>query len=100
GKLIVHFEDSNGDEVTTEFDLPETYVQGEPMNWGGGEDYNWGIGDDFPVGGGDVTQAKNPLMPVWAYALSLAGALIVGMLVTRGIVIAVYKKKHSADEEI
>lgn len=96
GKLIVHFEDSNGDEVTKEFDMPEVYVQGEP-------NYNWNEpmpgGDDFPTYSDDINTAKAALMPVWAYVLSLVGALVLGTLVTRGIVIAVYKKKHSSEEE-
>ncbi len=98
GKLIVHFEDSNGDEVTKEFDIPETYIQGEPSsNWGGDMDPgNWG-GDD-PVNGGDLVEAKKPLMPVWAYVLCLAGALVVGTVATRGIMVKVYKKKHFGDD--
>ena len=69
GKLIVHFEDSNGDEVTKEFEIPSTYVQAEPdSNWGGGDidPGNW----NEPVNGGDVVEAKKPLLPVWAYVLS------------------------------
>ncbi len=98
GKLIVHFEDSNGDEVTKEFDLPETYVQGEPQmpDWSGD---NYNPGGDVSVGGNEIVEAKKPLMPVWAYALSLAGALVVGLLVTRGIVISSYKKKHGGADE-
>lgn len=97
GKLIVHFEDSNGDEVTKEFELPETYVQGEPnIDWNPGID-DPNMGGDLPVGGDDVV--KEPLMPVWAYIACLAAALVVGMLVTRGIIIAVYKKKHRGSDE-
>ena len=55
------------------------------------------MGGDLPVGGDDVV--KEPLMPVWAYIACLAAALVVGMLVTRGIIIAVYKKKHRGSDE-
>ncbi len=96
GKLIVHFEDSNGDEVTQEFEIPQTYIQGEPdYNWGG--DY-YDPGDWNPVNGGGVVEPKKPLMPVWAYVLCLVGALVVGTFATRGIMIKVYKKKHFGDE--
>lgn len=97
GKLIVHFEDSNGDEVTKEFDIPETYIQGEPnFDWSGDDPGMWG-GDD-PVNGGDLVEAKKPLLPVWAYVLCLVGALVIGMVATRGIMIKVYKKKHFGDD--
>ena len=62
-----------------------------------GDNYN--PGGDVSVGGNDIVEAKKPLMPVWAYALSLAGALVVGLLVTRGIVISSYKKKHGGADE-
>lgn len=94
GKLIVHFEDSNGDEVTKEFEIPETYVQGE-MSYDPGI-YDPGI-DDMPVDNPDV--AKEPLMPVWAYVLCLAGALVIGTFVTRMILVKSYKKKHFDSEE-
>ncbi len=96
GKLIVHFEDSNGDEVTREFEIPQTYIQGEPDYFGGG-DYDPGNWDN-PVNGGDVVEPKKPLMPVWAYVLCLVGALVVGTFATRGIMIKAYKKKHFGDE--
>ncbi|MDE7060600.1 MAG: hypothetical protein K2O71_03275, partial [Lachnospiraceae bacterium] len=96
GKLIVHFEDSNGDEVTKEFEIPQTYIQAEQsMDWSG--DFDPG---DFsnPASGDDVVEAKKPLMPTWAYAACLAGALLIGMLFTRAMMIKVYKKKHFGDE--
>lgn len=96
GKLIVHFEDSNGDEVTKEFEIPQTYIQGEPTyEWNNNTDPGW---NDYPTNG-DVTEAKAPLMPVWAYVLCLVGALVIGTVVTRLIVIKRYKKKHLGDEE-
>lgn len=95
GKLIVHFEDSNGDEVTKEFEIPPTYVQAEQsMDWGGGFD----PGFDNPVNGGDVVEAKKPLLPMWAYIASLVGALFIGTILTRTIMIKAYKKKHFGDE--
>ena len=97
GKLIVHFEDSNGDEVTKEFEIPSTYVQAEPdSNWGGGDidPGNW----NEPVNGGDVVEAKKPLLPVWAYVLCLVGAVLVGPAATRTIMVKMYKKKHFGDE--
>lgn len=99
GILTVHFEDSNGDEVTKDFELPSTYVQGEP-------DYSWnpGIyepsGDDYPMGGDDLTVAKEPIMPVWTYALCLVAALVVGTFLTRLIIIKVYKRKLINAEEV
>ena len=97
GKLIVHFEDSNGDEVTKEFEIPSTYVQAEPdSNWGGGDidPGNW----NESVNGGDVVEAKKPLLPVWAYVLCLVGAVLVGTAATRTIMVKMYKKKHFGDE--
>ncbi len=96
GKLIVHFEDSNGDEVTKEFEIPQTYIQAEQsMDWSGG---GFDPGFDDPVSGNDVVEAKKPLMPTWAYIVCLVGALLIGTLFTRGIMIKVYKKKHFGDE--
>lgn len=96
GKLIVHFEDSNGDEVTKEFEIPQTYIQAEQsMDWNGG---GFDPGFDDPVSGNDVVEAKKPLMPTWAYIACLVGALLIGTLFTRGIMIKVYKKKHFGDE--
>lgn len=96
GKLIVHFEDSNGDEVTKEFEIPQTYIQAEQsMDWNGG---GFDPGFDDPVSGNDVVEAKKPLMPTWAYVVCLVGALFIGTLLTRGIMIKVYKKKHFGDE--
>ena len=72
-------------------------MQGEPnIDWNPGID-DPNMGGDLPVGGDDVV--KEPLMPVWAYIACLAAALVVGMLVTRGIIIAVYKKKHRGSDE-
>lgn len=95
GILTVHFEDSNGDEVTKDFEIPNTYVQGE-------QNYDWSNYDpgwNEPVDSGDIVTAKEPIMPVWAYVLCLAAALVLGTLITRAIVIKVHKKKmYDADE--
>ncbi len=98
GILTVHFEDSNGDEVTKDFELPETYVQGDYST--GGDMFIPDIGWDEPVIGGDVAEVKEPLMPVWAYVVSLAAALLLGMVVTRAIVIKRHKAKLWAEEDV
>lgn len=96
GVLTVHFEDSNGDEVSKDFDLPETYIQGEAT-------FDWNVpsgdGSDY-TGGDDLQTAKKALMPVWAYILCLAAALAAGTLLTRGIMVAVYKKKQENNDEV
>lgn len=97
GTLTVHFENSNGDEVTKEFELPEKYVEGNYYDdFGGGfEDYGGGFET-----GGDAVDAKQPLMPVWVYILSLVAALAIGTFAARAIVIGAYKKKHKNDDEV
>lgn len=95
GILTVHFEDSNGDEVTKDFELPETYVQGEYVYDSSWDDMIW----DIPTGG-DVVEAKEPLMPVWAYVVALAAALLLGTVITRAIVIKCHKAKLLKEEDI
>ncbi|MBQ9118850.1 MAG: hypothetical protein IJY09_02195 [Lachnospiraceae bacterium] len=98
GILTVHFEDSNGDEVTKEFELPETYVQGDYS--GGGA---WEIPEDdwyMPVEGDEMIEPKKPLMPWWAYITALVAALCIGTLLARTIVIRHAKKKLLGEEDI
>lgn len=88
GVLTVFFEDSNGDVASKEFPLPETYVEADYVDMGG-FDPGW----DMPSVDVEVPVAKNPLMPLWVYIAALVAALGLGLLVTRGVMISIHKKK-------
>ena len=91
--VVVHFEDSNGDEVTktTEHTV---YVQGAqaspfPDDYTGGDD--WQGGDITPVG--PVEEPKEPIVKLWLFIVIQVAVLVVGLFVTRGIIIGVHKSK-------
>ena len=88
GTIVIHFEDSNGEEVTVSKEIPETFVQGqmmpEPGIDGGGE---------IPVIGGDVVVAKKDIVPLWAFILIQIAIVCVFIPVVRILVIKMHKRK-------
>lgn len=89
GTLVVHMEDSNGDEVTY-----ETEITGYIMEESGG-DMGWeDPGMDFPV---DVppmdAPAAEPVVSLPIFIVALIAVFLVSFFVARGIRIACYKKK-------
>lgn len=96
GVLTIHMEDSNGDEVTYETDI-SAYI----MEMGGDEPGGWYPADPgFPVIGDPVTpdeQAK-PIVSLPIFVGILVVVFLVSMFVTRGIRIALYKRKLRKEE--
>ncbi len=92
--IVVHFEDSNGNEVTKATDY-NTYVQeaGNSYDDPGYDD----PGNYEPVG--PTYTAKEPIMSIWLFLAIQAGILIIFIPVTRAIVIAVHKAKLRKQED-
>lgn len=102
GKMIIHMEDSNGDEVTMEKEFT-AYVMGDMM-WedpGMSEDPGmWeepGLTDpSMPVGG----EVKEPIVSLWIF-LAIQGAILVIVIpVTRAIRLAAYRRKIKKEDAI
>ncbi|MBQ8314826.1 MAG: hypothetical protein IJX95_03680, partial [Lachnospiraceae bacterium] len=95
GTLIVHMEDSNGDEVTY-----ETEITGFVMEESGG-DIGWeDPGMDFPVDVPPMEEpAAEPIVSLPIFIAALLAVFLVSFFVTRGIRIACYKKKLRKEEE-
>ncbi len=102
GKLIIHMEDSNGDEVTMEKEFT-AYIMGEMM-WedpGMFEDpgyMNPGYMDpSMPV---DGEAAKEPIVNLWVFLGIQAAILIIVIPVTRAIRLAAYRRKIKKEDAI
>lgn len=94
GTIVIHFEDSNGEEVTVNKEMPETYIQGQMM-----PDPDFNGGDDLPVNGGDVVVAKKDIVPLWAFILIQVAIVCVVVPVVRIIIIKMHKRKMEKAEE-
>lgn len=95
GRMIIHMEDSNGDEVTMEKEFT-TYVMGEEI-WEdpgymepGFEDPGYMEDPSLQTG---TDAEKEPVMPLWIFLCIQAAILAIGIPVTRAICLAVYRKK-------
>ena len=96
GVLVIHMEDSNGDEVEYRKEF-NCQVQEEPFyDWS--EDMNGDMGDymDEPVISEEV---KEPLLPIWAFLLIEVAVFVLAMVVTRKVVLVRYCKKMQKQEE-
>lgn len=95
GTLVVHMEDSNGDEVTY-----ETEITGYVMEEGSG-DIGWEEpGSDFPVDVPPMDEPQNePIVSLPIFIVALIAVFLVSFFVARGICIACYKKKLRKEEE-
>ena len=92
GLVTIIYEDSNGEELTLDKDFIATIMsQEETMG-----DMNMNV--DIPAMNTEGS-VKAPLVPTWAFVLIQVAILIVGMLVTRGIMIKAYKRKLEKIEE-
>jgi len=101
GKMIIHMEDSNGDEVTMEKEFT-AYVMGEMM-WEDPGYMDPGYMDpgymdpSMPV---DGSVEKKPIVPLWLF-LCIQGAILVIIIpVTRVIRLALYRKKIKREDAI
>lgn len=96
GVLVIHMEDSNGDEV--EYRKEFTYqVQEEPVyDWSGEMNGDMGGYMEEPVISEDV---KESILPLWAFLLIEAVVFVLAIIVTRKVVLVRYRKKMQKQEE-
>ena len=101
GKMIIHMEDSNGDEVTMEKEFT-AFVMGEMM-WEdpGFEDPGYMdpgfVEPSMPVDG-DATE--KPIVPLWIFLCIQGAILVIVIPVTRAIRLAVYRRKIKKEDAI
>lgn len=101
GKMIIHMEDSNGDEVTMEKEFT-SYVVGE-TSWEDPGMYDPGYYDpgymdsSMPVDG-DV--AEEPILPLWMFLCVQGAILVVVIPATRAVRLAVYRRKIKREDAI
>ena len=102
GKMMIHMEDSNGDEVTMEKEFT-AYVMGEMM-WedpGFFEDPGYmdpGYADpSMPV---DGDAAEQPILPLWMFLCIQGGILVIVIPMTRAIRLAAYRRKIKKEDAI
>lgn len=93
GKIIIHFENSNGDEITVEKEIPETMVQGE-MTFDPGT-----TGGDVPVINDNPVDAKKDILPLWLFIVLQVAVVVVFVPVTRLIIIRIHKRKLMKAED-
>lgn len=95
GKMIIHMEDSNGDEVTLEKDF-SAYIQGENSgNYPGGDDIV--IDPSIPTDNNQVV--KEPILPLWMFLCIQAAILVIVIPVTRKIRLTVYRSRIRKEDE-
>lgn len=109
GTLVVHFEDSNGEEITISQDF-ESWVDDKGGDWSEGD---WGEGDwsEGDMGGdwgegdwGEIPEEEGRTfkqfiaeLPAWAWAI--VGAAAVGIIVGIVVLVKTIKKKKAEKEE-
>lgn len=101
GKMIIHMEDSNGDEVTMEKEFT-AYVMGE-MVWEDPGYMDPGYMDpgymdpSMPV---DGDTAEGPIVPLWLFLCIQGGILVIVIPVVRAIRLAAYRRKIKREDAI
>lgn len=101
GKMIIHMEDSNGDEVTMEKEFT-SYVVGE-TSWEDPGYYDPGYYDpgytdpSMPV---DGDAAEEPILPLWMFLCIQGAILVIVIPVTRAIRLAAYRRKIKREDAI
>ncbi|MBR6642057.1 MAG: hypothetical protein IKL28_00155 [Lachnospiraceae bacterium] len=101
GKMVIHMEDSNGDEVTMEKEFT-AYVMGEMM-W---EDPGYmdpgymdpGYMDPSVQVDGNV--AEKPIVSLWVFLGIQAAILILVIPITRAVCLALYRRKIKQEDGI
>ncbi len=89
--IVIHFEDSNGDEVTRTTEYTTTVMGATNWDDGGSVDYPDDGGYVDP--GVDTGVAKDPILPTWLFIVLEVVAFAVVILVVRGVMLVVYKSK-------
>ena len=101
GKMIIHMEDSNGDEVTMEKEFT-AYIMGEMM-WEDPGYMDPGYMDpgymdpSMPVNG---EPAEKPILPLWMFLCIQGAILVIVIPVTRAIRLAAYRRKIKREDAI
>lgn len=101
GKMIIHMEDSNGDEVTMEKEFT-AYIMGETM-WEDPGYMDPGYMDpgymdpSMPV---DGEPAEKPILPLWMFLCIQGAILVIVIPVTRAIRLAAYRRKIKREDAI
>lgn len=93
GKVIVTFEDSNGEEVSISQDF-EAFVEAVSI-----PDNNWGEEPGIIDPGITVDTPKKAILPVWQFVLIQVGIVIVFVPVSRKVVLALHRRKLRKEEE-
>ena len=96
GVLVIHMEDSNGDEVEYRKEFSCQVQEEQFYDWSG--EMNGDMGDfmEEPVISEDV---KEPLLPLWAFLLIEAAVFVLAVVVTRKVVLVRYRKKMQKQDE-
>jgi len=98
GILVIHMEDSNGDEVTYESEL-STYVMETSFMEDFGFSGEWSDPmEDVPTGAFPAENEKEPIVSLPVFIIILVAVFLVSMLSARGIRIACYKRKLRKEE--
>ena len=101
GKMVIHMEDSNGDEVTMEKEF-NSYVMGEMM-WDDPGMWDPGYTDPGytdPSIPADGTEVEEPILPLWLFLCIQGAILVVVIPVTRAIRLAAYRNKIKREDAI
>lgn len=101
GKMIIHMEDSNGDEVTMEKEFT-SYVVGE-TSWEDPGYYDPGYyapGYTDPSMPVDGDAAEEPILPFWMFLCIQGAILVIVIPVTRAIRLAAYRRKIKREDAI
>lgn len=90
GVLVIHFEDSNGDEVTSEKEFTATVVSADS----GGMDPGGNLGEEIPgFNPEEQIPVSEPILPLWGFLLIQGGVLVIVLPITYKIIISLKKKK-------
>ena len=92
GVLVIHMEDSNGDEVEYRKEFTSTVQEEAVYEWN--EDMYMEDMNTMPVISEEV---KEPLLPWWAFLLIEAVVFVGAVLITRSVVLRSYRKKQEKE---
>jgi len=101
GRMVIHMEDSNGDEVTMEKEF-NSYVVGEMM-WDDPGMWDPGYTDPGftdPSIPADGTEVEEPILPLWLFLCIQGAILVIVIPVTRAIRLAAYRNKIKREDAI
>ena len=106
GKMVIHMEDSNGDEVTMEKEF-NSYVVSEMM-WNDPGMWDPGYMDPGYMDPGyvdpsvpaDSNEVAKPIVPLWLFLCIQGAILVIVIPVTRAMRLAAYRNKIKREDAI